>query len=82
MHIKKAPGVGTVLAHISSSINISIIIRIARTNAIPPRVRRGGACSAGILPLGFRGQYIHPTLRDIAGLLAIQTDEEFLNVIM
>ena len=81
MHIKKAPGVGTVLPHISSLSNIAVIIRIARWLSIPPRVRRGRACSAGILPLRFRGQYIRPTRRNIAGLLRIQTGEEFLDII-
>ena len=81
VHIKKAPGVGTVLPHISGLSNIAVIIRIARVIAIPPRVRRGRACSAGILPLRFRGQYIRPTRRDIAGLLRIQTGEEFLDII-
>ena len=81
MHIKKAPGVGTVLPHISSLSNIAVIIRIARIDINTPRVRRGRACSAGILPLRFRGQYIRPTRWDIAGLLRIQTGEEFLDII-
>ena len=56
MHIKKAPGVGTVLPT-SRVCRVSTIgvIRIAGGYTIPPRVRRGRACTAGILPLRFRG---------------------------
>ena len=80
VHIKKAPGLA-LYAHIAVCGIIAGIIRIAVNYIIPPRVRRGRACSAGILPLRFRGQYIRPTRRNIAGLLRIQTGEEFLDII-
>ena len=81
VHVKKAPGVGTVRTYIGSLTDRRIIIGIAGGNAIPPRVPRGRACPAGILPLGFGGQCIRPSFRDIARLLSIQTGQEYLNII-
>ena len=78
LHVKKAPGVGGILAHISGLLKIVAVIRSAipviigtgRINIIPPRVRGGRACPAGILPLGFRGQNIFPTIgQSTRGLL-------------
>jgi hypothetical protein len=69
MHVEKAPGVGRILPHITGLFEIVSVIRSAipiiigtgGINIIAPRVRRGRACPAGILPLGFRGENILPT---------------------
>ena len=56
-------------------------IGIRCTNRISPRVRRGRACPAGILPLRFRGQYIGPTIGKVVCLLLIQAGKEYLDII-
>ena len=81
VHIKKAPRVGTRISPHQQFVQYCCYNSHCWWLSITPRVRRGRACSAGILPLRFRGQYIRPTRRDIAGLLRIQTGEEFLDII-
>ena len=70
MHVKKAPRVGGKLADVHGLLGIIAIIRTAipviistgGVNIIAPRVRRGRACPAGILPLRLGGQYVFPAV--------------------
>ncbi len=76
VHIEKAPGVGPVLPHfpgllkITTGIPISVpvIIGVGGVDIITPGVNRGGAGTAGIFPLGFRGQDIGPVRGDTTGI--------------
>ena len=69
VHIEKAPGVGPVLSHFLGLTNSTgTVIGMGGVDIITPGVNRGGAGTAGIFPLGFRGQDIGPVRGDTAGI--------------
>ena len=78
---QKSPGVRPVGANIGSLANIGIVVGKGGIDIIPPGIRRGGAGTAGIFPLGFGGQDIGPARGQVVCLLLVQALQKDLNIV-